>query len=176
MEVDKTSDGRLKGAQQEGKEARLCDLIITSSSERRYQCRSALKCCRLRTGYIISCPGPWKVTSPPRSVLKMGRGGCSGSNLRCFSVLPAPRVNTCSLLASRCGFLGFILRWTYGGLRWGRALRFSIKMDVTGTVDSSSSAMWASIPCLSQQCGHQNETEQSLDQSMDTTCQSLTPA
>ena len=108
MEVDKTSDGRLKGTQQERKEARLCDLITTSSSERRYQCRSALKCCRLRTGYITSCPGPWKVTSPPRSVLKMGRGGCSGSNLRCFSVLPAPRVNTCSFLASKCSLLGFI--------------------------------------------------------------------
>ena len=47
---------------------------MTSSSARRYQCRSVRKRRRSSTGYATSCPGPWYVTCRARTQQPWGQG------------------------------------------------------------------------------------------------------
>ena len=84
-------------------------LMIASSTDRRYQCRSCL--CRLRSiiGYPTSWPGPWNVTSPPRSTSNSSTpfdARKSGLDMRffCFDDRPSVTTGGCSTRSSTsCG-------------------------------------------------------------------------
>ena len=77
--------------------------LLSAAQERR---RNKPTHFRSRMGYSTSCPGPWYVASPPRSVRCSSKGGEAGSKRRLASVLPVPSVYTgrcCSISSSSGG-------------------------------------------------------------------------
>src|SRR5436190_3030191 len=114
--------------------------MSASSTCRRYQCRSSLWRLRSTIGYPTSCPGPWKVTSPPRSTSnsstpRVASSAGDASRWRSFDERPSVTTGGCSTRSSRSSAISPLIR--------ARATaRWSASASAYGIVRRSETRSW----------------------------------